>query len=348
MTAGSYKATVADVVQMLESEDLDALTARAYAEKVSFWGKKVALRGLVEFSNICAKNCLYCGIRRDNGKVKRYRVGEDEILAAVDFAAAERYGSIVLQSGELKSEENTRFVERVLKRIHEKHGDNLGITISLGEQDESTYRRWFQAGAHRYLLRIETSNPELYSKIHPADHSWRERFECLRTLKKIGFITGTGVMIGLPGQTVEDLARDVLFFRDEDVDMVGMGPYLANGDTPLAGFPGQLPKEKLLDLSLRMIAAVRLVCRNVNIAATTALQAIDPEGREKGILAGANVVMPNITPVKYRSDYLLYPNKPCTGEDSALCRGCLERRIKSIGEEIAWGERADPLHKRNG
>ena len=332
---------------MLRDEGLDSLTRRAYETKVLIWGRRVALRGLVEFSNVCEKNCLYCGIRRGNASVVRYRMDEGEILDAVAWAAENRYGSVVLQSGETAAEANTAFVERVLMRIRERFGDSLGVTLSLGEQSEETYRRWKDAGAHRYLLRIETSNPELYARIHPANHSWQARLQCLRTLKRLGFITGTGVMIGLPGQGIDDLARDVEFFRDEGVDMVGMGPYLVHPGTPLAEDPAaRVDPKSLLELTLRMIAATRLTIPDANIAATTALQAIDPEGREKGLLAGANVVMPNVTPLKYRGEYILYPNKPCIGEESELCRGCLERRVKSIGEEIAWGERGDPLHFR--
>ena len=330
---------------MLRDEGLDSLTRRAYETKVSVWGRRVALRGLVEFSNVCEKNCLYCGIRRGNASVARYRMDEGEILDAVAWAAENRYGSVVLQSGEIAAEANTAFVERVLMRIRERFGDSLGVTLSLGEQSEEAYRRWKDAGAHRYLLRIETSNPELYARIHPADHSWQARLQCLRTLKRLGFITGTGVMIGLPGQGIDDLARDVEFFRDEGVDMVGMGPYLVHPGTPLAEDPAaRVDPKSLLELTLRMIAAARLMIPDANIASTTALQAIDPEGREKGLLAGANVIMPNVTPVKYRGEYILYPDKPCTGESSELCRGCLERRVKSVGEEIAWGERGDPLH----
>lgn len=333
-----------EIAAMLQDEDLEALMRRAYEVKTATWGRRVALRGLVEFSNICAKNCLYCGIRRGNPKVSRYRMDESEIVDAVAWATDNRYGSVVLQSGELETEENAAFIERVLKAIRARLGDGLGITLSVGEQSEATYRRWLDAGANRYLLRIETSNPELYARLHPADHSWRRRLECLRTLSRIGYIVGTGVMIGLPGQTIDDLARDIRFFIDEGVDMIGMGPYLVHPDTPLAADAPRAEKSRLLELTLRMIAAARLTIPDANIASTTALQAIDPEGREKGLLAGANVIMPNVTPVKYRGEYILYPDKPCTGESSELCRGCLERRVKSVGEEIAWGERGDPLH----
>ena len=329
---------------MLREEPLDALMSRAYAVKARVWGKRVALRGLVEISNICAKNCLYCGIRRGNTKTVRYRMSEDEVFAAVAWAAENRYGSVVLQSGEVADEANALFVERILKRVRAELGDSPGITLSLGEQPDNVYRRWLDAGATRYLLRIETSDPVIYARIHPAGHSWQARRQCLRSLRRLGYITGTGVMIGLPGQDEDSLAHDIAFFRDEGVDMVGMGPYIAHPDTPLAAEAPRLGRERLLELSLRMIAAVRLAIPDANIASTTALQAIDPEGREKGLLAGANVIMPNITPRKYRGEYLLYPGKPCVGEDSELCRGCLERRVKSIGEEIAWGERCDPLH----
>ena len=338
---------------MEPDRELSELMAKAYAVKTSTWGKRVALRGLIEFSNVCAKDCLYCGIRRSNGKVARYRMTEDEIVDSATWAAENRYGSIVLQSGEIATEANTAFVERVLARIRGLFGDSLGITLSLGEQTRETYKRWKDAGAHRYLLRIETSNCELYSRIHPAGHSWETRLGCLRTLKDLGYIIGTGVMIGIPGQTEADLERDIDFFMKEDVDMIGMGPYLVHPDTPLAAVAQATDRKRLLELTLRMIAATRLSIPKANIASTTALQAIDPEGMEKGlladgrtrgILAGANVIMPNVTPVKYRSDYLLYPGKPCTGEESELCRSCLERRVRSIGEEIAWGERGDPLH----
>ena len=331
-----------DLRAMLREEPLDALMSRAYAVKARVWGKRVALRGLVEISNICAKNCLYCGIRRGNTKTVRYRMSEDEVFAAVAWAAENRYGSVVLQSGEVADEANALFVERILKRVRAELGDSLGITLSLGEQPDDVYRRWLDAGANRYLLRIETSDPVIYARIHPAGHSWQARRQCLRSLRRLGYITGTGVMIGLPGQDEDSLAHDIAFFRDEGVDMVGMGPYIAHPDTPLAAEAPRLGRERLLELSLRMIAAVRLAIPDANIASTTALQAIDPEGREKGLLAGANVIMPNITPQKYRGEYLLYPGKPCVGEDSELCRGCLERRVKSIGEEIAWGERCDP------
>jgi len=335
-----------DEIRNLIESDFDSLLARAYAVKKSFFGGRVALRGLVEFSNVCGKNCLYCGIRRDNAGVVRYRMSEDEIVDSAAWAADNGYGSVVLQSGEIKSDDNTAFVERVLSRLHKRFGDSFGVTLSLGEQTRETYARWRDAGAHRYLLRIETSSPELYARLHPADHSWTTRRDCLHTLRELGYVVGSGVMIGLPGQTTSDLANDIRFFRDEDIDMIGMGPFIPTPGTPLGAAEGTPDAPRRLELALRMIAVTRICLGNVNIAAATALQAINPEGREKGLLAGANVVMPNVTPRKYREDYLLYPGKPCTGENSEECRSCLARRIASIGEEIAWGERADPPHFR--
>ena len=338
-----------ELAEVLAWPDADALFSAAYAVKCREIGKFVSFRGIIEFGNICEKDCYYCGIRKSNGNVHRYRMDADEIVREAEWAHKAGYGSIVLQSGELTGEANVAFVEGVLKRIHAFGGDDFGVTISLGEQSEETYRRWREAGAHRYLLRIETSNKELYAKLHPADHSWERRRDCLRSLRRCGYQVGSGVMAGLPGQTMDDLAADIEFFADEDIDMIGMGPYIPHTDTPLgkgAKWSAEIRKVRL-ELALRMIAATRLYLHNVNIASTTALQALDPEGREKGLLAGANVIMPNVTETRYRADYRLYDGKPCLNENSSLCRGCLERRIATIGETILWNKRGDSPHCRN-
>lgn len=344
--------TTDEILALLRTDRPDDLFAAAYAEKCTRVGKRVSLRGLIEFSNVCGKNCYYCGIRAGNAKVARYRLSEDEIVAAARQAERARYGSVVLQSGEVASEANTAFVERVVSRLHAEFGDALGVTLCLGEQSEETYRRWRAAGAHRYLLRIESSNPELYAKLHPASHSWQARVDCLRTLKRLGYITGSGVMIGVPGQTLEDLAGDIAFFAQEDLDMIGMGPFIPHPDTPLGEGLAMTPdwKRHQVELGCRMIAIARLALKDVNIAATTALEALDPQGREKGLLAGANVMMPNVTPAKYRGDYKLYSDKPCQDESADLVGDVLERRIRSIGEEVNWSDRGDPLHfsRRNG
>ncbi len=335
-----------ELVELLTWPDAEELFSAAYAVKCREIGRVVSFRGLVEFGNVCEKNCYYCGIRKGNGKVHRYRMEADEIVREAELAFKAGYGSLVLQSGELTGEANAVFVEDVLRRIHAFCGDEFGVTISLGEQPEETYRCWREAGAHRYLLRIETSNPALYAKLHPADHSWERRRDCLRALRRCGYQVGSGVMAGLPGQTTDDLASDIEFFESEDLDMIGMGPYIPHADTPLGKDAPWTPelRKKHLELGLRMIAATRLYLHDVNIAAATALQALDPEGREKGLLAGANVVMPNVTETRYRADYQLYAGKPCLDENATLCRGCLERRISAIGETILWNKRGDSLH----
>lgn len=266
---------------------------------------EVLPRGLIECSNTCAKNCLYCGIRRDNRFVSRYMMSEDEVLECCDEARRRKYAAVAFQAGEIESEANTRFYEHLLEQCRD-----LEVTLSLGEQDESVYDRWRRAGAMRYLIRIETSNRELYSRIHPSECSFDRRVQCIRTLKRLGYITGTGVMIGLPGQTMIDLARDILFFGKEHVDMVGMGPYIPHENTPLGKGIGNCT-DSSLQLSLRMIALTRLHLHDVNIVAATALETLDPfAGQRRGIEAGANVIMPNLTPDRYRCDYSLYPGKP--------------------------------------
>ena len=328
-------------IGLTDEESVRALHARAYAVKEEVVGRRVSMRGLIEAGNFCAKDCLYCGIRKSNANLERYRLSKEEIIACARFAAESGYGSVVIQSGEIEGEAHTRFIEDVLHAVAPLH---LGVTLSLGEQTEETYRRWRAAGATRYLLRIETSNPALYAVLHPSDCSFDRRVECLRALRRCGYQVGTGVMMGLPGQTLEDLARDIVFFHDIDADMIGMGPYIPHPDTPLAAKAADWSAASALRLGLNMIAATRIALRDVNIAAATALQALDPLGREKGLLAGANVVMPNVTDVKYRAQYKLYAGKPCLDENASLCRGCLQRRIESIGETVLWGVPGDSAH----
>ncbi len=336
------------LVQLLAAEDQDmtAIFERSAAIKLKYLGNKVYFRGLIELCNICEKDCFYCGIRKSNPHFERYNLNDDEVMQAAQFAFDENYGSIVLQSGELQSEGFTARIERLLKKIKEMSGGKLGITLSLGEQSEETYRRWFEAGAHRYLLRIESSNKELYYKLHPKDskHDYQARLDCLHSLRKVGFQVGTGVMIGLPFQTLEHLAEDLLFMKTFDIDMCGMGPYVEHQHTPLYEFHEGLPTQRQrFTLALKMIALLRLMMPKVNIAAATALQAIDPIGREKALRIGANIIMPNVTPGLYRDDYNLYENKPCTDEEASDCKNCLEARISISGNEIAYGEWGDSL-----
>ena len=342
--AGPLALTREDRVRLLsleDGEDIDALFAAARSVKTALCGRTVALRALLEVGNVCAKDCFYCGIRRSNSAVARYRLNANEIVRLAESAAAQGYASLVIQSGEIECEDQTRLVEEVLMRIAPL---GLGVTLSLGEQTEDVYRRWKDAGALRYLLRIETSSEVLYGRLHPAGHSWKRRVECLRALGRCGYQTGTGVMCGLPGQTVEDLADDIGFFADMDVDMIGMGPFIPHPQTPLADEP--MTAASRLLLGLKMIAVTRLHLHDVNIAAATALQALAPDGRERGVLAGANVVMPNATDAKHRRMYQLYAGKPCLDESSELCRGCIERRLAAIGESVSPGLSGDSLHYR--
>ncbi len=344
-----------DLVTLLSANEKDSrlIFQKAAEIKKEFVGNKVYFRGLIEYSNYCSKNCFYCGIRAGNSRYKRYELTDEEVLEAARYAYENKFASIVIQSGERRDSKFVENIEHLLHEIQKMAQWELHITLSLGEQTEDTYRRWFHAGAHRYLLRIEVSNPELYKKLHPGDrlHDYKVRLEALNSLRRTGYQVGTGVMIGLPWQTLSDLADDLIFFREFDIDMAGMGPYIEHQDTPLYEYRNQLlPLRERFLLSLKMVALLRIIMKDINIAATTAMQSIDPQGREKALLAGANVMMPNLTPVKYRQDYLLYENKPCIDEEAEECKSCLEARIFMAGDTVGYGEWGDSRHfgKRTG
>ncbi|MEA2068836.1 MAG: [FeFe] hydrogenase H-cluster radical SAM maturase HydE, partial [Verrucomicrobiota bacterium] len=282
------------LLSITDAGELQALFDCAYFLKEQYVGKIAYFRGIIECSNLCIKDCYYCGIRKSNANVERFQMDGDEIFKEAVWAYEAEYGSCVIQSGERRDEEYVSMIERVVGRIKKATRGELGITLSLGEQTGETYRRWRLAGAHRYLLRIETTNPELYAKIHPADHLLEERKACLAALRRTGYQVGTGVMMGLPGQTMEDLANDILFLKEIDIDMVGMGPYIPHSDTPMGKevppyTDGQ--KKEALMLGLKMIAVTRIVMKDINIAAATALQALEYTGREQGLRCGANVIM---------------------------------------------------------
>lgn len=313
-----------------------ALREEAYRVKVATVGPEVYLRGLIEISNICAKNCLYCGIRRDI-QCQRYELSEEEALQTARIAASRRFGSVVIQGGERTDAAFIRKITRLLKAIKSiDTGEDppLGVTLSLGEQSLEVYEEWFDAGAHRYLLRIESSNPDLYRRIHPADHSYDRRLKALYDLKEIGYQAGTGAMIGMPFQTAEDMADDLLFYKKFDAPMVGMGPYNPHPETPLtlAGVPYP-SAERRFTLGLKMIALLRLLMPDINIAAATALEVLDSRGREKGLLSGANVIMPNITPEEQMVKYNLYDRKTLLRDcpssvdpakrDKHICKNCV-------------------------
>lgn len=350
LESGSFSKN--DLITLLDSgaDDTELIFRKAAEIKKQYVGDKVYFRGLIELSNICSKNCYYCGIRRGNRNPERYLVSESEVLEAAGYALENGFGSMVMQSGERFDKKFIAYVETLLKKIKALSGGKLGITLSMGEQTEETYRRWFEAGAHRYLLRIETSNRELYYKIHPRDtrHDYDKRLRALALLRETGYNVGSGVMIGLPFQTSEDLADDLLFFKEHDIDMAGMGPYIEHVETPLYKYRDLLlPKETRLQLSLKMVALLRILMKDVNIAATTAMQTLAKDGRERALRVGSNIIMPNLTPLKYREGYLLYENKPGTNEQVEDSIRSLENQIHNAGCIVGYGEWGDSKHFEN-
>ena len=311
----------ARLLSLTEPDECRLLQERAYALTTELLGENVYLRGLIEISNICTANCRYCGIRKNNREVSRYTLSEETILACADMAARSGYGSIAIQAGERRDPKWIEWIGELLRKIHartvsEALPSGLGITLSLGEQTYDVYRYWAEASGNpqglRYLLRIESSNPTLFKALHctPGKNEkvLEHRYRALHDLRRAGYQVGTGVMIGLPGQTIEDLVADIRAFERIDADMIGMGPYITSSGADMVT-DGMMPTAPLMQLSLNMIAVTRLIMRNVNIAAATALETLEPNGRIKGILHGCNVVMPNITPQQTRSSYQLYNNK---------------------------------------
>lgn len=288
-------------------------------------GGAVHLRGLIEFSNYCRNNCLYCGLRRDNQRVSRYRMTAAEIVAAAENGARLGYKTVVLQSGEdlTFSGEAIATIVREIKRL------GLVVTLSIGEREPWEYELWRSAGAERYLMRHETADPLLYERLHPGQ-SLAGRVTRLRVLKELGYQVGTGFMVGLPGQTAGTLWSDLELVWELQAEMVGIGPFIPHSNTPLGQAPGGTVEQTCL-----MVALTRLALPYALLPATTALGSIDSQGREAALRAGANVVMPNLTPKIHRQDYQIYPNKICLGEEAAECRGCITRRIESMGRTVA-------------
>lgn len=294
---------------------------------VKTFGRRIYLRGIVEFSNYCKNDCLYCGIRRSNGNIGRYRLSDDEILECCAEGYELGYRTFVLQSGE----DNAYPAERIagiVRRIKAAHPD-CAVTLSLGEKERGELEIMRSAGADRYLLRHETADKAHYEKLHPPAMSFEHRMNCLKTLKELGFQTGAGIMVGSPYQTPECLAKDMAFFHDFKPHMIGVGPFLPQKDTPF----GDRAKGSY-ELTLFILSLCRIMLPKVLLPATTALGTISPTGREQGILSGANVIMPNISPTAVRKKYMLYDNKICTEDKSEDCRFCLQARIKSVGYEI--------------
>ena len=322
-----------DAEQWIQLFDTFTDDDRAYAaQKASQtakeqFGNSIFIRGIVEFSNVCKNDCLYCGIRKSNANCERYRLSQEQILDCCDAGYEYGFRTFVLQSGEDKSYP-TDVLCSIVSDIKKAHPD-CAVTLSVGELEYDDYKRLFDAGADRYLLRHETADEQHYGKLHPSEMSWAHRMKCLEQLKEIGYQTGCGMMVGSPFQTSEHLAQDMLFLERFKPEMIGMGPFLPHKDTPFRDEPAGS-----FELTLLLISLCRLMLPDCLIPATTALGTIRPDGREKGVLAGANVVMPNLSPTDVRKKYLLYDGKICTGDESAQCRACLERRMESIGYKV--------------
>lgn len=312
------------LIKNRNEESAEYLFSLAREKREEHYGKEVYLRGLIEFTNYCKNDCLYCGIRKSNLKADRYRLTKEEILACCQEGYNLGFRTFVLQGGEDGSYSDDDICEIIhsIKSIY----PHCAITLSIGEKSKESYEKYYNAGADRYLLRHETADSSHYAKLHPENLTAEKRQQCLYDLKEIGFQVGTGFMVGSPFQTVENLADDMMFIKKLQPHMVGIGPFISHKDTPFKN-----ENSGTLELTLFMLALIRLTLPKALLPSTTALGTIDSDGRERGILAGANVVMPNLSPTSVRKKYLLYDNKICTGDESAQCKQCLEKRMESIG-----------------
>lgn len=338
---GFDKKTLVGLLAARKQEQLD-LFETSKKIKESVFENKVWFRGLIEFSNICQNNCLYCGIRKGNKKQKGFIIGKDEIFDCLNFIDKAKYGSVVFQSGELNNEKFKNFLLQTIKDTRSKY-PSIGITISCGELGYDFFKRLKKAGADRYLLRIESSNPILYAKMHPSDMSWQKRYENLKYLQKLNYQTGTGVMVGLPEQTIDDLIGDLKFFVENKFDMFGIGPYVIHEDTPFGKNKKikswwEKNKQDNFNLFLNFISLLRILMPTANIAAATACDVFDPLGRIKVLQIAGNIIMPSVTPIDYREQYLLYQNKPCVDEDSNKCFECISKKIITAGLRPVYGE----------
>lgn len=315
------------LITSCKKEETEILFQKARDMQKKYYKNEVYSRGLIEFTDYCKNNCLYCGIRSGNTKAERYRLSQEEILSCTEEGYRLGFRTFVLQGGEdcyYSAEDIGNLVSEIKKRY-----SDCAVTLSIGEQEREVYQYWYGCGADRYLLRHETATKEHYEKLHPPGLSFEHRIQCLYWLKEIGYQTGAGFMVGSPYQTAGHLANDLLFLKELMPHMVGIGPFIAQKDSPFANCPNGTLEETLL-----LLALVRLTLPHVLLPATTALGTIHPKGRELGILAGANVVMPNLSPAEVREKYQLYDNKICTGEESAQCLNCLSERVSSIGYQL--------------
>ncbi|MEG0249273.1 MAG: [FeFe] hydrogenase H-cluster radical SAM maturase HydE [Peptostreptococcus sp.] len=315
-----------EIISLLKDDSIDAALFRA-ANKVrgKYMGEEVHLRGIIEFSNICKRDCLYCGLRKSNENLERYRIMPEEILDLAKKAAEYGYKSIVLQSGE-DSYYTVDILQNIIREIKKL---NVAVTLSLGEKTFEEYKAYKEAGADRYLIRIETTDKSLYESLDPG-MSQDERMRCLKDLSSLGYEVGTGNLVGLPGQSLESIADDILFFKEIDADMIGLGPFIPNEDTPLKDV-----KVENFQMSLKVMALVRLLLPDANIPATTAMESLNKNGRMIALSSGANVVMPNITEGEYRRMYAIYPGKICINDTPNQCWNCINGKIASIGRTVS-------------
>lgn len=317
-----------ELIKSRNSTLSEYLFAKSRDKALEYYGKDIYIRGLIEFTNYCKNDCYYCGIRRSNKNAQRYRLTKDDILLCCKSGYDLGFRTFVLQGGE-DLHYTDEIIEDIVYSIKCEYPD-CAVTLSIGEKSKVSYQKYFNAGADRYLLRHETANSEHYCKLHPTELSSENRKQCLYNLKEIGYQVGCGFMVGSPYQTAENLAEDLLFIKKFEPHMVGIGPFIPHKDTPFCNNP-----QGTVDETLFMIGLLRLMQPNLLIPATTALGTIDPLGREKGIKAGANVVMPNLSPIQVREKYMLYNNKICTGDEAAECRFCMQKRVEAIGYKIA-------------
>lgn len=319
-----------ELLQLVKTQDKDALEylhSSAEEQRQEFYGRDIYIRGLIEFTSFCKNDCYYCGLRKSNKNAQRYRLSKEQILDCCKQGYELGFRTFVLQGGEDAFYTDDKITD-IVRAIRKSYPD-CAITLSIGEKSRESYQKYFDAGADRYLLRHETADSSHYARLHPKELSLSDRKKCLYNLKEIGYQTGCGIMVGSPYQTAENLVSDLLFIKEFEPHMVGIGPFISHKDTPFRNMPSGS-----LELTLKMLAIIRLLLPNVLLPSTTALGTINPRGRELGILWGANVVMPNLSPVSVRKKYMLYDNKICTGDEAAECRFCMQKRMESIGYKV--------------
>ncbi len=319
-----HNLTKNEIIKLLES-DSEKLFITADEVRRKYVGNEIHLRGLIEFSNYCKQNCLYCGFRRDNKNITRYRLSQDQIIKFAKDASELGYKTLVLQSGE----DPYFTLDKMKNIISEIKKLDVAITLSIGEKTFDEYKAYKEAGADRFLIRIETTDKNLYHKLDP-DMDWEDRLRCLKDLKELGYEVGTGCLVGIPEQTLESLAEDILFFKEINADMIGIGPFIPNENTPLKDEKGGT-----FEMALKVMAITRLLLPDINIPATTAMETLNSNGRIIALQSGANVVMPNVTQGEYRKFYEIYPGKICVNDSPDKCRGCISAKIEKIGRTIS-------------